>query len=235
MDSIEDIQNVYFFGCWNNFNNKDAITPIYSHVIDKLNKQVKKNDILFILGDNYYSKKVHGARQFVYDELKDGFDKLNLIKINKYIIFGNHDLEDYSFSYTNNGLPCPCPLTKFEYLLNNDVLPNNLVDLCALSLEQSSKLTKLLKKSLSLPLTPLSSPKLLKSSSLPFDEPRVDTYNNNNLKVPYGDLLVNDSHAIFFIDTNLYEKKYSINEDKYESSCYKRFGNSFQEIRDKIE
>jgi predicted phosphodiesterase len=106
------------FGCWNEFGYKmgpSTENPGLPHsaltyTIDQLNKYVNKNktDFLIIAGDNFYpsktkdnkeeleSKKIKNKVKTVVDYNHDlfisGFEALP--KIPKYLIFGNHDIED---------------------------------------------------------------------------------------------------------------------------------------------
>jgi predicted phosphodiesterase len=104
------------FGCWNEFGYKMGPSKENPHLpqsaltytIDQLNKYVNKNetDFLIIAGDNFYPPKVKDKESsevnvktkvkkvVEYDDqlFKSGFDALP--KIPKYLIFGNHDIED---------------------------------------------------------------------------------------------------------------------------------------------
>lgn len=73
------------FGCWNEYNN--------ILIIEKVLKQIIRENISFLSigGDNYYqSDNIFFDR----DIIKLGFNLLPN-NITKYIIFGNHDIEDY--------------------------------------------------------------------------------------------------------------------------------------------
>jgi hypothetical protein len=89
------------FGCWNEFGyksgpskeNPNLIHSGLTFVLDELNEYVKKNPIDFIVvaGDNYYPNQ--DKRILNVDEFMKVFLELPQ-KITKYILFGNHDIED---------------------------------------------------------------------------------------------------------------------------------------------
>lgn len=84
------------FGCWNNGLCSESGTNGLSLMTNKLREYVLKNHppkFLIVVGDNYYPKKILGNKQFNLDEFKSGFDCLPK-DIKKYLIFGNHDIED---------------------------------------------------------------------------------------------------------------------------------------------
>ena len=82
------------FGCWNNGEcNKDNGTNGLSKVVKKLNDY---NDIDFIsiAGDNYYpGKDLNKNKTFDEKNFISGFECLPK-DILKYVIYGNHDIED---------------------------------------------------------------------------------------------------------------------------------------------
>jgi hypothetical protein len=109
-----------FMGCWNKGNcNKTTNTDLYKTVesiqeyltfLDKNN--ITKPEKLFIAGDNYYPDKTESKEKTDekekkekekekkekikitnIDNLNSGFDCINSINIDKYILFGNHDFE----------------------------------------------------------------------------------------------------------------------------------------------
>jgi hypothetical protein len=99
------------FGCWNEFGyklgpskeNPNLIHSGLTFVLDELNEYVRKNPIDFIVvaGDNYYPKYVNEGDEQTNDRFKilnvdefiNGFLALPQ-QITKYILFGNHDIED---------------------------------------------------------------------------------------------------------------------------------------------
>jgi len=99
------------FGCWNEFGyklgpskeNPNLINSGLTFVLDELNEYVQKNPIDFIVvaGDNYYPKYMNGGGEQTDDKFRivnvDEFIKVFLAlpqQITKYILFGNHDIED---------------------------------------------------------------------------------------------------------------------------------------------
>ena len=89
------------FGCWNEngCNILDLKTPL-SYVMKSLNEYVLKNKIKFIVvaGDNnypdyYQNKDTKINKNLNSDKFFSGFDCLPK-NIKKYILFGNHDIED---------------------------------------------------------------------------------------------------------------------------------------------
>lgn len=80
------------FGCWNNGNCTDQKSGL-SQVAEKLKKiQV---DFISIAGDNYYPDKDKNTKTKIFNEQNfiSGFKCLP-DKICKYVIYGNHDIED---------------------------------------------------------------------------------------------------------------------------------------------
>jgi hypothetical protein len=87
------------FGCWNNGKCSIENNNGLSKMTNLLRKYVSDNDIDFITiaGDNYYPKKgVIEDKKFKMFEMTDflsGFECLPK-DIKKYVLFGNHDIED---------------------------------------------------------------------------------------------------------------------------------------------
>ena len=89
------------FGCWNEsgykIKTKKTISPL-TYTLDELKKYIKSNKTNFIIiaGDNYY-KSIKDSSNTGDDEnykyFKSGFDGLPK-SIQKYLIFGNHDIND---------------------------------------------------------------------------------------------------------------------------------------------
>jgi hypothetical protein len=100
------------FGCWNEFGYKikSKTKSALTYTLDELKKYTKSNktDFIIIAGDNYYKsiKQSSHAGDNYYKSIKDsshddenykyfksGFDGLPK-SIKKYLIFGNHDIND---------------------------------------------------------------------------------------------------------------------------------------------
>jgi len=84
------------FGCWNNgFCNKDESSNGLSYTMKLMDDyiKVKPIDFISIAGDNYYPEKVEGNKKMHMEDLVSGFECLPKT-VDKYIIFGNHDIED---------------------------------------------------------------------------------------------------------------------------------------------
>ena len=91
---INSVKNKFIhFGCWNNGEcNKDNGINGLSKVTKKLN-DYKDIDFISIAGDNYYPEKVNKEKNFNEDNFTNGFECLPK-EILKYVIYGNHDIED---------------------------------------------------------------------------------------------------------------------------------------------
>jgi hypothetical protein len=91
------------FGCWNNGLCNDSQTNGLSLMTKKLRDYVSTNsiDFLIIAGDNYYPVKDDIGKHFNMDNFKSGFDCLPK-DIKKYLIFGNHDIEDVIVGESNS-------------------------------------------------------------------------------------------------------------------------------------
>lgn len=86
------------FGCWNEFGYKikSKTKSALTYTLDELKKYTKSNktDFIIIAGDNYYkSIKDLSHDEENYKYFKSGFDGLPK-SIKKYLIFGNHDIND---------------------------------------------------------------------------------------------------------------------------------------------
>jgi hypothetical protein len=88
--------NFIHFGCWNNIDGN--VINLMKFL--KKYTEINKIDFINIAGDNYYPTKIKkdGVKQkiFNYDSFKIGFDLLNEIKVEKNMIFGNHDILDFN-------------------------------------------------------------------------------------------------------------------------------------------
>lgn len=91
------------FGCWNQPKLLDDRIP-YEDVTKYLKSVEKNYDEMVILGDNYYSDKnkviINGVSVkkniFVEDDFQNGFNSIQSLDIPvKYLIMGNHDIEDF--------------------------------------------------------------------------------------------------------------------------------------------
>ena len=90
------------FGCWNRKVEEDGKIPM-TLVTDNIKSKETDYSDLVILGDNYYAKKtkikVDGVKvttiDYKQEDLEYGFELVENINIpNKYLIMGNHDIED---------------------------------------------------------------------------------------------------------------------------------------------
>ena len=98
------------FGCWNEsgYNkkkDKNKSMSALTYTLDELKKYIKSNKTNFIIiagdnyyksshpGDNYYKSSHPGDNDENYKYFKSGFDGLPK-SIKKYLIFGNHDIND---------------------------------------------------------------------------------------------------------------------------------------------
>jgi len=90
------------FGCWNRKEKEDDKIP-RDYVIEKLKENQDQYNHLVILGDNYYAKKekitVNRVKikkiNHVQEDLEYGFELVENLNIEKkYLIIGNHDIED---------------------------------------------------------------------------------------------------------------------------------------------
>jgi hypothetical protein len=83
------------FGCWNNGLCSSDGNNGLSLTMKKMNNYIKENiiDFITIAGDNYYPSKNIEGKIFNNENFISGFECLPK-KIKKYLIFGNHDIED---------------------------------------------------------------------------------------------------------------------------------------------
>ena len=88
------------FGCWNEFGYKikSKTKSALTYTLDELKKYTKSNktDFIIIAGDNYYKSikdSSNTGNEENYKYFKSGFDGLPK-SIKKYLIFGNHDIND---------------------------------------------------------------------------------------------------------------------------------------------
>jgi hypothetical protein len=100
--------NIALVGCWNNYKQVDGSYPLVN-VCNYLKLNESKYDELVILGDNFYPSKEKveitlpdGSTSSIKKNIFDlptfniGFDLIKNINIhNKYLIMGNHDIEDF--------------------------------------------------------------------------------------------------------------------------------------------
>lgn len=92
--------NFIHFGCWNNNKcEKESMSNGLSITMKVMEEFCKENpvDFITVAGDNYYPQKTKKEGKKVMtmtlENLESGFDCLPQ-DINKYILFGNHDMED---------------------------------------------------------------------------------------------------------------------------------------------
>lgn len=100
------------FGCWNIGCNEGSGQRTVAKLISDKHEQ-ENYKFMTILGDNYYSKKVDltdklNIKDTNIQKLKEGFNCLTTINIEKKLIMGNHDVKD---SYDKN---CSVLRTQFE-------------------------------------------------------------------------------------------------------------------------
>lgn len=98
-----DTHDIAVFGCWNNYKTVEGRIPMFD-VINNLKDNEKNYKELMILGDNYYpqekikiSTSSGDIKKVVFnvDQFNEGFNRLEQLEIpNKYLIMGNHDIED---------------------------------------------------------------------------------------------------------------------------------------------
>jgi hypothetical protein len=146
------------FGCWNN--GKCSAENGLTKMTSLLNKTVSKTDFDFITvaGDNYYpGKKIiddKKVKNFIFEDFKSGFDCLPA-DINKYVIFGNHDIEDIVIDDTEEKICHSLLLQKTiasendKYILFDNVInikdANNLIimiDTTLYSLDEAQKVNE---------------------------------------------------------------------------------------------
>ncbi len=90
------------FGCWNRKVIEDGKIPM-EYVIENIESREREFTHLVILGDNYYAEKkkieIGGVKvkttEYIPDDIEHGFKLIERLKIpKKYLIMGNHDIED---------------------------------------------------------------------------------------------------------------------------------------------
>ena len=111
------------FGCWNNERCSSDGTNGISLTMRKLNSYIQENsvDFLTVAGDNYYPPKGTAGKKFIIEDFASGFNCLPQT-IKKYLIFGNHDIEDVVIDETE--LPVKCKILDEQIKiaeLNNTV------------------------------------------------------------------------------------------------------------------
>jgi hypothetical protein len=91
---MEPSYNIISFGCWNNKYNKNFL--FLQKITEKIMSNIHNYNLLVILGDNYYPEKIKIDNEkyeiIKKEEIREGFDILNKIKLDKRFIFGNHDI-----------------------------------------------------------------------------------------------------------------------------------------------
>ncbi len=114
------------FGCWNNGNcNLKKLDNGLSKMMDLLNKKIdsEKIDFITIAGDNYYPEKgllTDGkkVKKMNIENFLSGFMCLPK-NIKKYLLFGNHDLEDVITNNDNEKEECKALLLQ-KYLFDDN-------------------------------------------------------------------------------------------------------------------
>jgi hypothetical protein len=87
------------FGCWNEVpikseDKKEKYIIPFEYVLKYIKTNEAKYDELIVLGDNYYPKKINKIKIYNEIEMNTGFDALKTITKPKYVILGNHDVEN---------------------------------------------------------------------------------------------------------------------------------------------
>lgn len=100
------------FGCWNNGLCGDNTNGL-SLTMRKLNSYLETNpvDWIVIAGDNYYPTKDSGGKRFNLIEFESGFNCLPKT-LTKYLIFGNHDIDDVIIKDDGTEIKCKLLLSQ---------------------------------------------------------------------------------------------------------------------------
>jgi hypothetical protein len=112
------------FGCWNNGKCSSELNNGLSKMTSLLRKYVSENEIDFITvaGDNYYPSKEtvdeKKVKKFKIDNFTSGFECLPK-DIKKYVLFGNHDIEDIVIDEEKKEYKCKALLLQ-QSLANDD-------------------------------------------------------------------------------------------------------------------
>ncbi len=139
------INSFLFFGCWNKGLCKEetstdlfkTITSMQTFLTETEPNATNKPDILIVAGDNYYADKEKNkttgkkTKTINNEYLNSGFECLDTIPLPKYIIYGNHDVEN---SILPSNPTASCPIVNLEkekqnkntsfFDFNNDILPH---------------------------------------------------------------------------------------------------------------
>ncbi len=95
------------FGCWNkgicNKNRSNGMSLVLNDIKDKI--EIYENNIIFLLGDNYYPDKVNKMKYFNEEQFISGFECMNEINLKKDIIWGNHEINDL-YKFEENTVKC---------------------------------------------------------------------------------------------------------------------------------
>lgn len=113
------------FGCWNNGQCSLEGTNGISLTMRKLNSYIQEKTIDFITvaGDNYYPPKGELGKKFIIEDFYSGFNCLPKT-IKKYLIFGNHDIEDVVID--DSELPVKCKILDEQIKIAEE---NNTVEI----------------------------------------------------------------------------------------------------------
>jgi hypothetical protein len=111
------------FGCWNNGTCSVDGTNGMSLTMRKLNSYLEFNPVEFIVlaGDNYYPQKSIMGKNFNTLNFYSGFCCLPQ-KVKKYLIFGNHDLEDVIINEDEEEIECKLLDEQIKITEGNDTI-----------------------------------------------------------------------------------------------------------------
>ena len=111
------------FGCWNNGLCSIDGTNGLSLTMRKLNSYIEFNPIDFIIiaGDNYYPQKSSKGKKFIRENFTSGFDCLPK-SVKKYLIFGNHDIEDVIIDDLDKEINCKLLDEQFRIIEGNNTV-----------------------------------------------------------------------------------------------------------------
>lgn len=120
-------QSFIHLGCWGELKNEEYNkNPVY-HVLHTIQNETNTDFIVFA-GDNYYPKKIeHNDVKYKIhnkNKIKTLMSHISKIPIHKYILYGNHEITDYTYDIThgisNSGQYCASMNISLQYQ-NNDM------------------------------------------------------------------------------------------------------------------
>jgi len=138
MDKIQE--NILFatFGCWNKGCRENSGQR---KVIDVLKSNEHNYNFMVILGDNYYSDKINlhnlKIKNVSTRDMKNGFNCLDEIHLDKKIILGNHDIEEgieYGCNVLKYQIKLPWYDVKFPFGYEKHYIKHDNMHECALML-----------------------------------------------------------------------------------------------------